>query len=101
MRYVFLMILVMCNSCSQLAEPHPFGIFRGMVDGAPAGSNIFRSGWKDGCESGMAAYGGYHYKATHGYRYNVQMLDSDEYHTAWRIGFRHCRWYTAEWERQK
>lgn len=70
-----------------------------MQDKAPPGSESFRAGWKDGCESGMAAYGTLHYKVTHNYRYNTNYLDDNEYHTAWRVGFRHCRWYTAEWNR--
>ncbi|MDB2415520.1 hypothetical protein N9W34_07085 [Rickettsiales bacterium] len=87
------------NACSYITNPMPFGIYKGMQDGAPEGSPNFRAGWKDGCESGMAAYGSLHYKATHGYQYNQQSLSDDEYHAAWRVGFRHCRWYTAAWMR--
>jgi len=70
-----------------------------MKDGAPEGTPQFRAGWKDGCGSGQAAYGTLHYKAAGGFDYNPDYLNNNEYHAAWRIGFRHCRWYTSEWTR--
>tara|TARA_B100001564_G_scaffold347324_1_gene347958 strand:+ start:666 stop:905 length:240 start_codon:yes stop_codon:yes gene_type:complete len=78
----------------------PFGLYNGMVDGAPKGTPVFRAGWKAGCDSGVAAYGSLHYKATYDYQYDPNQLNNNEYHAAWRLGFRHCRWYTAEWVRQ-
>ncbi len=85
--------------CSQLSNPVPFGLNRGMYNGAPEGSESFRSGWKAGCDSGMAAYGPLQYKYRYSYTYDENMLDNEEYHNAWRLGFRHCRWYVGSWTR--
>ncbi|MEM7617656.1 MAG: hypothetical protein AAF195_04675 [Pseudomonadota bacterium] len=97
-KFVSLIILIttLC-SCNSLTTPRPYGIDNGLVEGAPPGSPGFRYGWKDGCESGMAAYGSLHYKISYGFKYDRTALHNDEYHKAWEMGFRHCRWYTAAW----
>lgn len=94
-----LTLALILSGCSYITNPTPFGLYRGMEDGAPEGTPEFRAGWKDGCESGMAAYGTLHYKSTHDFKYDAVQLENNEYHAAWRLGFRHCRWYTAEWTR--
>lgn len=91
--------LLILSSCSYINNPTPYGMYRGMENGAPQGTPNFRSGWKAGCESGLAAYGTLHYKATHKFEYDPYQLDNNEYHAAWRLGFRHCRWYASEWNR--
>ena len=87
------------NACSYIKNPHPFGLYRGMEDGAPEGSENFRMGWKDGCQSGMSAYGSLHYKSVYDYKYDESKIKNKEYYDAWRMGFRYCRWYTGEWIR--
>ena len=96
---ITLVALCALNACSFITKPSPFGLYRGMEDGAPEGSEEFRSGWKAGCNSGIAVNGTLHYKATHDFEYDEAQLQNDEYHAAWRLVFRHCRWYTAEWTR--
>ena len=93
------MAILMISGCSQLTHPTPFGLYRGMEGNAPAGTEIFRTAWNDGCTSGMAAYGSLHYKLVYDYTYDNEMLNNEEYHNAWRLGFRHCRWYIASWDR--
>lgn len=92
-----LALLLLTTGCQQFMAPVPYGMYRGMRDGAPEGSDTFRDGFKAGCTSGMAAYGPYHYKVMYDYTYDANMVQNAEYHNAWRIGFRHCRWYTQEW----
>ncbi|MCE3232151.1 MAG: hypothetical protein K0R98_408 [Rickettsiaceae bacterium] len=97
MKYATLLLLL--TACSYINSPAPVNVYKGMTDGAPEGTPAFREGWKAGCESGIAAIGSLHYKATHSFTYDETRLDDDEYHNAWRMGFRHCRWYTGEWQR--
>jgi hypothetical protein len=96
----FIMIAFLISGCSSLSKPVPFGLYRGMQNEAPAGTETFRDGWKDGCHSGLAATGSLQYKFAYDYTYDEKMIDNDEYHNAWRLGFRHCRWYVAQWHRQ-
>ena len=94
-----ILLSIVINGCSSLSKPVPFGLYRGMRDEAPEGTETFRDGWKAGCHSGLAAYGFMQYKYAYSYTYDENMLGSDEYHNAWRLGFRHCRWYVAQWYR--
>lgn len=86
-----------CSSNNLITKPRPYGLNKNIKGSAPEGSETFQSGWSDGCTTGLAAYGSLHYKASYDFTYNDNMLDNDEYHNAWRIGFRHCRWYVATW----
>ena len=90
-------LLLPLGACQYIQNPEPFGMYRGMEGKAPAGTPTFRYGWKNGCESGMAALGPLQYKATHDFTYDATMLTNNEYHSAWRLGFRYCRWYTGQW----
>lgn len=92
-----LVIILQLSACDSILRPKPFGMSRNMIDGAPAGSPGFRYGWREGCKSGMAAYGSLHYKMMYGYSYDSTALHDDEYQYAWELGFRHCRWYTSSW----
>lgn len=93
------LLLIQLPACQQIAKQEPFGIHRGMTDGAPEGSETFRQGWKSGCNSGIAALGTLQQKVSYGFEYDPNMLESNEYHNAWRLGFRYCRWYTTQWTR--
>lgn len=90
-------LMISLSACSTLLKPKPYGYNAGLVNDAPAGSLAFRYGWKEGCESGLAAYGSLHYKVTYDYSYDTQALGDDEYQNAWELGFRHCRWYVSSW----
>lgn len=84
---------------SQIAKPTPYGLYSGMNGKSPDGTPSFKQGWEAGCESGISAYGSLHHKSTHDFKYDANKLHDNEYHAAWTIGFRHCRWYSSEWER--
>ena len=95
---VMLVVLsAMLSGCSLFSESKPLGYDAGLLDRAPAGSPGFRYGWKEGCRSGLAAYGSLHYKLAYKFSYDVAALDDDEYQQAWELGFRHCRWYISSW----
>jgi hypothetical protein len=97
--FLGIVTLILISGCSVITHPTPFGMYRGMDGDAPAGTETFRAGWKDGCVSGMAAYGSLHYKLIYDYTYDDKMIDNSEYYRSWQMGFRHCRWYTASWDR--
>lgn len=92
-----LLLMLGTMACSFITKPEPFGYTNGLLDDAPSGSPGFRYGWKEGCKSGLAAYGTLHYKLAYEYSYDAAALDDDEYQQAWELGFRHCRWYVSSW----
>lgn len=95
--FVVLLVMFAASSCNSITKPVPHGLYSNLIDGAPEGTPGFRYGWKEGCESGMAAYGSLHYKMAYNFKYDRTALHNDEYHKAWEMGFRHCRWYTQTW----
>ncbi len=73
-----------------LWEPTPFGIGEVPKGGSPE----FEQGWKDGCNSGIAAYGGSHYRNL-GYKFKQdwRMINNKDYYQAWQDSYLYCRWY--------
>lgn len=73
-----------------LWRPRPIGM--GDVD--PNAPPDYKQGWNDGCDSGLAAYGGSTYTWT-GYKFkqDYTQLDNQEYYGAWQQGWLYCRWY--------
>lgn len=91
-------MLVCLSACQQFLKPRPFGIDYGLENRAPPGTPNFQDGWRDGCESGIAAYGTMMYKTTSSYTFDQTRLNDPEYYHGWELAFRHCRWYTSNWE---
>lgn len=101
MSYHFLFITLCAlalGSCERNIVP--YGYDRGMTDGAPNGTPTFRSGWKDGCESGFTVMPSGHMKIFHNFTFNAHNIVNQEYFDAWFLGFNHCRWYGNAWYRQ-
>lgn len=80
-----------------LWEPKPFGIGEVPKGGSPE----FTQGWEDGCHSGIAAYGGFHYR-TLGYKFkqDVTMIHNKDYYNAWQDAYLYCRWYVWNYIRE-
>lgn len=98
-KIIIAILLLNLTACNSFYRPTPFGLYNGMNNNVPEGSKLFQAGWKAGCDSGLAASGPLQYKAMYEYTYDASYIDSDEYHSAWRVGFRYCRWYVAQWTR--
>ena len=107
---VFLFILL--TGCERMIEisATPYGVDKGMIDGAPPGTEAFRAGWQDGCESGISTSGSMHHKAFNQFRFRSEFAESNkeyndlntdfsdnEYYNGWRMAFNHCRYYNARW----
>jgi len=58
----------------------------------------YQEGWKDGCESGMAAYGNYYYKTFYKIKSNSKLLSSPIYYNAWVDSFNYCRHYMNRYQ---
>ena len=61
------------------------------------GSPEFNQGWRDGCDTGMAAFGNYTYKLIYGFKKDMNLLNNAEYTSAWNSAYNTCRWYTSTW----
>lgn len=65
----------------------------------PDGTPTFQKGWNEGCNSGLAAYGGKAYRDTYNFYQDLNLIDNKEYYTAWKDGYSYCRWYIWNWDR--
>lgn len=61
------------------------------------GSPEFNQGWRDGCDTGMAAFGNYTYKLIYGFKKDMTLINNAEYNAAWNSAYNTCRWYTGTW----
>jgi hypothetical protein len=105
--YNIFFLLVFLSSCSFIKEdvlepanlwkPRPFGM---EMEGPKDASPIFKQGWKDGCETGLAAYGSDHYRNL-GYKFkqDISQINNTEYYMAWQNSYRYCRWYIWNYNR--
>lgn len=79
-----------------LWKPKPYGLGEAPEGGPPE----YTQGWKDGCESGLAAYGSTHYRVSgHKYKMDYKMVDNQDYYQAWHDSYTYCRWYVWNFNR--
>ncbi len=98
MKIILLIATMFCISCTGFTQP--LGHAHGMQDGAPEGTPQFRMGWRDGCQTGFHVSGDTHYKFLNSFTFKADFIEDDEYNEAWYMGFNHCRWYIASWQRR-
>ena len=55
----------------------------------------YRLGWEDGCDSGLSAEGGWHYKLMYGFKKRTEMAMNEQYKQGWNEGFTYCRFSLA------
>ncbi|NDF12558.1 MAG: hypothetical protein EB060_07095 [Proteobacteria bacterium] len=61
---------------------------------APEGPPEYVQGWKDGCESGMSAYGNSFYRTFYKFKQDPAMVKNETYYRTWQDSFNYCRHYT-------
>lgn len=93
----YIAFLIILSSCSQITNLHPAGLYKNMDNQIPEGSQTFQDGWNSGCTSGLAASGSLFYKMAYNYTYDETQVNNRKYYDAWKVGFRHCRWYVGAW----
>lgn len=86
-------LALMSGCCGLRYEPQTL-----RESGIPSGgSPEFSQGWRDGCDSGMAAFGNYTYKLIYHFKKDTRLLNNAEYTNAWTSAYNSCRWYTSTW----
>jgi hypothetical protein len=100
--FCILLVIFMLSSCEALEplnlwKPKTWGMTSELSEEFPP---KYRQGFKDGCETGNSAYGGAHYRNL-GYKYtqDLTMINDPEYYKAWQNGYRYCRWYQWNFQR--
>ena len=109
---VFIVLILSLSSCAydsfmetltqdilkpmNLWKPKPLGLGK-----LPEGGSVeFNQGWEDGCETGLAAYGGGHYRNLgHKFKQDYKMIHNPDYYRAWQDAYSYCRWYIWNYNR--
>ena len=91
---VVLMTVSGCTVYDKITRPVPWG-----METMPEGTPMFQAGWKDGCETGMSAYGNDRYKVVYEFKQDPQLILNDEYYSSWKEAYTYCRWYLINWVR--
>ena len=106
-KFLILLMLVFSASCQAVMEaggkfgerlykPWPWGLVKlEEIEG----SELYKKGWKEGCESGLAVYGNHRYKAFYTVYQDVEHLHDKDYYKAWKDSYSYCRWYVYHWAR--
>lgn len=61
------------------------------------GSQEFQQGWKDGCDTGLAAHGTDIYRTAFGFKQDPSLILNAEYYQAWKDAENFCRTYIYEY----
>lgn len=91
---VVIFLILLLTACGFKYEPATLRQGGGIPQN---GSPAFNQGWRDGCDSGMAAFGNYTYKLIYGFKKDTKQLNNPEYVSAWNSAYNTCRWYTNTW----
>ena len=90
-------MLFLLNGCwgklfdeNNLFAPKPFKM--GMrTEDAP---EEYKSGWDDGCTTGLSTMVPGYYKSFYQYKLDPNMLDNKMYYQAWKDAYTYCRHYS-------
>jgi len=61
------------------------------------GTAIYRTGWKDGCHTGMSAYSSIMHRQQYGIRFIPENMKNIEYKRGWELGHSYCSYYMKEY----
>lgn len=64
-----------------------------ILEDTPPGPEMFRLGWKDGCQTGISATGNHIHKLHYDFTQQYQYLTNHEYYTGWKISWSYCQRY--------
>lgn len=95
LKFALVMIMVSLSACSSL-RPNA-RILNQAPEGAPV---IYKQGWNDGCESGMAIAGNQLYKTLYRNKINPALVNDTQYYRGWNEAKTYCAHYTMAtlWE---
>ncbi|MCD6034799.1 MAG: hypothetical protein K0R63_540 [Rickettsiales bacterium] len=89
--YVYIIVLVLLQLALACA-PVPVAMTK-----IPPGPPEFVDGYKDGCETGLAAFGNSYYKSFYSFKKKFNSTNDVLYQNGWEKGYQYCRQYAMKW----
>lgn len=84
-----ILLLTACQSAPDKLKPMNW-VFSQMPQDAPP---AYKSGWQDGCESGLTVKSNDFYKTFYRLKQNTDLIHDPYYYNAWKSSFDYCRTY--------
>lgn len=89
LKIAILPLLASCHGIPDVLKPGAW-----ILDQVPEGGTPeFEQGWKDGCESGLAAMSNSFYKAHYSFKQSKELRNNPDYYKVWKDTFNFCRHY--------
>lgn len=96
------MSLVTLGACMdyrpRVGSPWAQQLLRQGPEDAPV---LFKEGWRDGCETGMAASSNSFQRHFYKFKQNPDHAQNEVYYTGWKTGFPYCARYVAQYLRRQ
>lgn len=61
------------------------------------GPPLFSQGYREGCESGLAAFGNSYYKTFYSFKKTPEAIGDPVYEDGWGQGYGYCKTYVLRW----
>lgn len=95
---VFLLIFVLMLSACSLGGSEIRPLYPPFLPPPPEGGpQEFQEGWRDGCDTGLAAHGTDIYRTAFGFTQNPSLVLNPVYYQAWKDAENFCRTYIFEY----
>jgi hypothetical protein len=98
MRIVLAIILLSLTAC-QVGPPWQQWMFEGPPPGQKY-SDMYVSGWKDGCETGVSASSNHWYKQFYHFRQDPILAQNRVYYKGWKDALSYCNRYIYQYDRR-
>lgn len=94
MKYIsILLTLLILSACTSQGSLHTFG----MPHAPTTGPAEYRAGWEEGCQTGMATYGGAHLKTNYHTAVNAEAMKNPYYQKGWEVAQAYCSYYISSY----
>lgn len=92
-RIVFFLLTFLLASCST----NSFDAVIGLPTPPTEGSDAYLAGWKEGCSTGMGAYGNSYYRTRYRATVTPELMSDRDYSKAWSVANRYCNYYVGSY----
>ena len=69
--------------------------------GPENGTNKFKRGWRDGCETGISVTANNFQKTFYQFKQDYELAQNREYYAGWKTAYDYCQRYVAQYLRRR
>ena len=101
MKKTMLLVILICLSSCSLFRPQvgPPWMQKLIFEG-PDGPTKFKQGWKDGCETGVAASANRFQRSFYTFKQDYELSQDPVYYSGWKTASDYCKRYIFQYLRR-